>query len=295
MLISFVVNYVVGGWEPDSKRLGGTEDSVVKWASMLADRGHIVQVYRNGLSRMYHDVLYLPREEYITSDSDITINVNSSDTAPINPTLYITTETDATQKDLSKYSAVLWPSQWGVDNIPVNNKNIFILPYGYDETLVYPGEKTRKQCLYASSPDRGLRTLLQIWPEVYEAHPDATLKVTYGAMEYDFPGIEFIGEASEEEMNQLYRKSEYWLHPCNGGELYCITGIKAQAAGCWPVIIPTMALAETVTYGTFCTKENYAEKLIEALNGHPEPPVNPYPTWTSTTDRLEEIIKTVLK
>lgn len=294
MLINFVVGYVHGGWEPDNKRLGGTEDSVVKWASILSDRGHVVQVYRNGLSRMYHDVLYLPREEY-TESGDVTINVNSSDTAPIGPTLYITTETDATQKDLSQYSAVLWPSQWGVDNIPVNNKNIYILPYGYDETLIYPGEKIRKQCLYASSPDRGLVDLLRAWPKIYSAHPDATLKVTYGAPIYDYPGIDFLGEATEDEMNQLYKESEYWVHPCNGGELYCITGIKAQAAGCWPVIIPTMALSETVTYGTFCTKENYAEKLIEALYEHPEPPVNPYPTWTSTTDRLLEIISDTIK
>lgn len=300
MRINFLVNQVQGGWEPTDTRLGGTEESVVRWAEELAKRGHRVNVYSNlredkDVPLNHNGVTYYDRTEWVYMPMDGCINIKSSEVAPKEPTLYLTNETDATSKDLSKYLGVIWPSEWALENIPVNNPVRYVLPHGYDHTKIYHDKKVRKQCLYASSPDRGLDVLLRAWPEIYAAHPDATLKVTYGAPEYDFPGIEFLGEVDEERMNQLYRESEYWLHPCTGGELFGITGIKAQAAGCWPVYVPTMALAETVKYGTKSTFETFAKDVIEALNTAPNPPTLKYDNWETSTDRLLEIIYDTLK
>lgn len=307
MRINFLVNEVAGGWEPTDRRLGGTEESVARWAEELVRRGHDVIVYRNPTHKMndtaiHKGVWYKNSKWYPQPDkADICINVKSSHIAPKEPMLYLTNETDAGDADLSKYLGVIWPSQWAEENIPVDNSRRFILPHGYDSSKIYPSKKIPKQCLYASSPDRGLETLLRVWPKVHAAHPDATLKVTYGATEFDFPGIEFLGEVDEETMNQLYRESDIWTHPCNGGELYGITGIKAQAAGCVPVIIPTMALKETVRHGYFTDEAHYAETLIKALD---EPEKRSeirkalsrerYPDWQDSTDRLLEIIKEVL-
>lgn len=300
MLVNFLVNEVAGGWESTDTRLGGTEESVVRWAEELAERGHKVSVYKNGRSLLSETmppsgnyVDYYDRSLYASHDNaDICINIKSSDIAPKEPTLYLTNETNASDLDLSKYLGVIWPSQWCVDNIPVNNKT-FILPHGYDPTQVYPGKKIAKQCFYASSPDRGLDTLLAAWPKVYAAHPDASLILTYGA-DVSMPGVINLGNVDEDTMNEIYRTSEFWLHPCNGGELYCMTGIKAQASGCWPVIIPTMALAETVKFGTFSTVETYADDLIRELGqGHIVPNIT-YPNWKNSTDKLEEIIKSVV-
>lgn len=286
MRIDFLVNYVHGGWKPTDKRLGGTEESVVEWAKELSRRGHQTIVYDNDTRDLY------------TGDSDITINVKSWDTDPKGPTLYLTNETNASDLDLSKYLGVIWPSKWARDNIPVNNKT-FILPHGYNSKEIYPGKKVPKQCLYASSPDRGLDTLLRAWPSVLVSHPDATLIVTYGAQLYDIPGVTYL-DATEQEMNELYRTSDIWAYPCSGGELYCMTGIKAQAAGCVPVIIPTMALVETVKVGYIAHKDNYAERLIYALGdnreGYREALVKEnYPDWQDSTDRLLEIIEEVLR
>lgn len=305
MRVNFLVNEVAGGWEPTDKRLGGTEDSVVRWAEELSKRGHSVYVYRNSRIDDHSDMLVrgvnYVGTSYYRGGGDICINIKSSHIAPKEPTLYLTNETDATNADLSAYLGVIWPSQWAVDNIPVNNKT-FILPHGYDETKISLTKKKPKQCLYASSPDRGLETLLRAWPKVYAAHPDATLKVTYGAPEYDVPGVEFLGEVDEETMNQLYSESDIWCHPCNGGELFCIVGIKAQAAGCVPVVIPTMALSETVRHGYFANEETYADVLIMALsnqNGKTDDirrllSQEHYPNWKDSTDKLEEIIAEVL-
>lgn len=296
--MNFLVNEVEGGWEPTDKRLGGTEESVKEWAFELAKRNHEVTVYRNSkhseTDYLYKDLVWYKPRTWYQGGSDICINVKSSDIAPKEPTLYLTNETNASDLDLSAYAGVIWPSQWAVDNIPVNNKT-FILPHGYDPKKIYPGKKIPKQCFYASSPDRGLDTLLEAWPKVMTLHPDATLLLTYGVSGIDLPGVTCLGEVDEETMNEIYRTSDIWCHPANGGELYCMTGVKAQAASCWPVIIPTMALSETVKYGTFSTKENYADDLIKALDSTHEIPKHHYPSWEDSTDKLLDIIKDVLK
>lgn len=293
MRINFLVNHVAGGWEPTDTRLGGTEESVVRWAEELVRRGHTCMIFRNGRNDLdgFNGVYYENRNNY-KGLGDICINVKSSEIAPKEPTLYLTNETNASDLDLSKYLGVIWPSQWCVDNIPVNNK-IFILPHGYDETKIYPETKITKQCFYASSPDRGLDTLLEAWPSIHKAHPDATLLLSYGVTDVNLPNVICLGDADEETMNEVYRTSQYWLHPCNGGELFGITGIKAQAAGCWPVYIPTMALSETVQFGTKSTKETFADDVIEALNTEPVIPKKHFVNWSESTDILEEIIKSV--
>jgi glycosyltransferase involved in cell wall biosynthesis len=115
------------------------------------------------------------------------------------------------------------------------------------------------------------------------------------------PGVINLGEVSEEDMNEVYRTSSIWCHPCNGGELYCMTGIKAQAANCVPVIIPTMALAETVRHGIRCTKENYAQKLATVVEDgglqayeRGKLAKEHYPDWQDSTDALLAVIEKVL-
>lgn len=293
MKINFLVNHVFDGWSPLDTRLGGTEESIVRWAEIIANKGHLVVVYMNGFEGEHNKVTYIDRFKY-DGDGDICINVKSSEVAPKEPTLYLTNETNAYQKDLSIYKGVIWPSQWAVDNITVNNPKTYILPHGYDSDVIYPGNKIRKQCFYASSPDRGLDRLLEAWPEVMKEHPDATLLITYGVTGIDLPGVICLGDADEETMNEVFKTSEYWCHPCSGGELFGITGIKAQVAQCWPVIIPTMALKETVKYGTFSNYQDYTKDLIDALHQEQLVPEFHYPDWNETADMLMEIIQNTL-
>lgn len=295
MKIDFLVNEVSGGWEPTDVRLGGTERGVVEWANELSDRGHEVRVYRNsktGYHMVVGEVSYNDRDDYDGS-GDITINVKSPEVGVAGPTIFYTNDVDADKQDLSHYGSVIHISNWAKDNIPVNNENVFVVPHGYNDKVIYPTVKYPQTCLYSSSPDRGLETLLKSWPKVKRECPDATLIVTYGAEGAEYPGIEYLGEVSEEEMDELYRTSDIWCHPANGGELQCIAGLKAQAAGCWPVVIPTMALQETIHYGTFATEDNYADKLVEALKGHPEQSYKGV-SIEESTDKLLEVIQFTL-
>lgn len=289
MEINFLVNYVQGGWSPSSTRLGGTEEGVVQWAKELDRKGHVVTVFHNGEHGFWNGVEYRDRDQY-RGECDITINVKSFEVDPIGPTLYLTNETDADMKDLSKYDAVIWPSEWAAVNIPVNNDKIYILPYGCNLNEIYPGEKAKKRCLYASSPDRGLSTVYAAWPKIQKAHPDAELIVTYND---DIP---------EYEMNEYYRTSDLWLHPASGGELYCITGYKAQAAGCVPVYFPVMALKETVRHGIQSRPGEFADDVIAILNNDAarekirmELAQEDYLSWEENTDMLLDIIDDILE
>lgn len=303
MRIIFLVNEVSGGWEPTDTRLGGTEESVVRWAEELVKCEHEVMVYKNGWDKWfeYNGVQYEPRGMYGAHPRDICINVKSFEVEPKEPTLYLTNEIDASAHDLSKFAGVIWPSEWAEEHIPVNNPRRFILPHGYDPQKIFYRRKVPKQCLYASSPDRGLDTLAQIWPAIVEKHPDAHLYVTYGG-QIDAPNVT-CGEFTEEEMNQLYIDSEFWLHPANGGELYCISGIKAQAARCIPVYFPVMALAETVKAGVQCTDaRDMYNKLVALMDDEDEKAEYrrqfrflKFPTWEDSTSRLLEIVESCLK
>lgn len=300
--ISFVCNpvYINGGWSPWDTRIGGSEESIVEWSKRLHKRGYKVQVFHNGRHGRYKGVEYRDHSDF--EPGDVTININYPQYKSTAPTIFWTSLTE--HPDLSHFDVVCAISKYQIENCGIVHNNIKLLPPGYDDLKIYPGKKIPKQCFYASSPDRGLDTLLEAWPKVHQVHPNATLLVTYGG-NIDLPGVINLGEVDEKTMNEIYRTSEIWCHPCNGGELYCMTGIKAQAAECVPVIIPTMALSETVRTGYFTDKNHYADTLIEAMQ--PESGTEHlrsilrhirkdtgYPTWESTTDELEKIIKSVV-
>ena len=124
---------------------------------------------------------------------------------------------------------------------------------------------------YGSSHVRGLAYLYEIWPEVKKAVPQATLDVYYGRESYDkvhkgnpermkwmddlmakakkLEGVTDHGKVGQKEIVQHMFESGVWAYPCPFPEIYCITAVKAQAAGCIPVSSNFAALNETVRYG----------------------------------------------
>jgi len=129
--------------------------------------------------------------------------------------------------------------------------------------------KEKGSMLYCSSYDRGLEELLMKWDEVKARLGLKKLYVAYGwdFMEkmiaqdpnrarwrdhmnslMDRDDIEHVGRLTEDEINKLYWKSEYWVLPLSNpdSELFCMNAIKAQYCGCKPVVRRIGALQETV-------------------------------------------------
>lgn len=294
MTISFLVNEVRDGWSPYDTRLGGTEESVVEWSKRLKLKGQDVVVYQNGFVGEYEGVRYKPQSEY--KPQGVTINVKNSLVPPQEQTWYLTNEVDAGKLDLHEFTGVILPSKWALDNLRVYHSNIQILAHGYDQTKIFPHPKMPFTCLYASSPDRGLDELRSLWPQVVEQVPEAQLFVTYGGY-LDTPNTICLGDVDSETMNQLFNTTQFWIHPCTGGELYCISAIKAQAAQAIPIYYPTMALTETVRWGVRVHQDTLVRKLVNAMTDESyrreiiaRLSMEEYPNWDTTTDHLLKIL-----
>lgn len=123
---------------------------------------------------------------------------------------------------------------------------------------------------YFSAYYRGLECLLDMWDRIREQVPDATIDVYYGweswvglegeddfyyRMEEKFEqykdkGVTVHGRVSHEELAKAMKQIQVWAYPTQFEEIHCITALKAQEAGCYPVVTNVAALKETVQSGT---------------------------------------------
>lgn len=126
---------------------------------------------------------------------------------------------------------------------------------------------------YFSSYDRGLECLLGMWLKIREQVPDATLDIYYGWDSFDKAnkgntermrwkwgiikklhelkahGVTEHGRVSHEELAQKMKEIQVWAYPTEFTEIHCITALKAQEAGCYPIVTEVAALKETVING----------------------------------------------
>lgn len=307
--ISVCCNHVTGGWNPqNTDDLGASEEMVVKVAESWVRQGHEVTVYQNGFHGIHNGVIYLPRAIAPELDQDLLVLYKTFEhfDRPAGMTIFWTTDLPQPGQAASFLPPVV------VDRL---DAVICISEYHRQELLracpwLSP-EKTKahwlgvdslelsksicapvgKRVIYASSPDRGLGFLLEEWPKVREAVPDAELRVVYG---FDFwkksevvvsadqaeamrqersrlegmlnqPGVVYRGRLSRGEYLQEMNEASIWAYPCTGGELCCKTALEAQFLGLYPVVIPTMVLQETVQTGSKVTREEFIPELIRAL------------------------------
>ena len=78
-------------------------------------------------------------------------------------------------------------------------------------------------------PRKGLDVLLEAWPSVLEAVPDAEL-VVMGAKR-DLPDIEWLGWVDDTTKAEMLNSSAVYVAPNTGGESFGIVLLEAMAAG----------------------------------------------------------------
>ena len=176
---------------------------------------------------------------------------------------------------------------------------------------------------YFSAYYRGLECLLDMWPAIRKEVPDAMLDVYYGweswialegedafytKMEQRFAdlsgeGVTVHGRVSHRELAKAMRTIQVWAYPTQFPEIHCITALKAQEAGCYPVVTNVAALAETVQSGDKIRtqriyiddyqKEKFVKKVVEALKegktGTPVPDCDWSDVAQSWDNAIEEI------
>jgi glycosyltransferase involved in cell wall biosynthesis len=125
--------------------------------------------------------------------------------------------------------------------------------------------KTRPPVLaYTSTPYRGLDVLLEAFPRIRQAVPEATLKVFSGMGVYQIPaaedqarfgalyqrcrdsaGVEYVGSLPQPQLAAELANAAVLAYPNTYPETSCIAVLEALAAGCTVVTSGRGALPET--------------------------------------------------
>lgn len=152
-----------------------------------------------------------------------------------------------------------------------------------------PIVRNPKKVIYASSPDRGLKGLLDIFKRAREVVPDLELHVFYGfnnikklmaadivadkmwrqlvdhvESHADLPGFHIRGRVSQDELYREWLSAGIWCYPSNFWETSCITCMEAQCMGAIPLTTTVWAEGENTLHGIKLAGDAYNDKLVQA-------------------------------
>lgn len=269
MILEIWTENLTGNWVWGyDNYLGGTPEFIINTAECASNIFDEVYVYYDGSPGENNGVYYLPRRDYVGRDVLLSCNDVPHNMAEYN--IYWSNWHNNKQDHYMNFDERIVLSNY---HKSIFGKDSRIVPHSCWPKSFNGSNKIRKQCLYSSSPDRGAEFLKSIWGNVNK-QTGAELICTYDQ------------NISEDKMIEYYNSSQFWLHPCQGVELFCIAAVKAQVAKCIPIVVPNMALDETVKYGVKTTLDNYEVDLINAINNLPEVKDVDFGDWDSVTREL---------
>ena len=127
-----------------------------------------------------------------------------------------------------------------------------------------------RRLAYASTPFRGLDVLLDVFPRIRAAVPDAELDIFSSMRVYGWdekqdreqfgelyrkaqqPGVQLAGTVPQPELAKRLQEARVLAYPNTYAETFCIAAVEAQAAGCVVVTTALGALPQTVGDGGIC-------------------------------------------
>lgn len=290
----FVTMSTLMGTDPKQVGCGGSEYAILTLCELWAKRGDKVRFYNNprefGKSPFeqcnisdFHpmderDVLMIfrspnPRVEGARgmriwwSHDQYTIN-SFKDFAPKVEKIIVN----------SPFHADYFAKTYGITNTIIIDEPV--RTWEYERTDI---QKVPKRCIFCSVPDRGLKELLEMWPRIIGAVPEASLVITsdyrlWGAnfrgnerfvqSAMGMPGVTFLGAIPRPRLVEEQLKAEVLPYFCTYNELFCYAVAECEVAGALPITTEIGALT-TTNMGWFATKEQFANVVIEALNKNP--------------------------
>lgn len=275
-------------WCPADPRRG-TEEFYTATARELTARGNTVVVRYDGPDADVDGVVYVPRERDVSFAFDVSLACNQDPRTAGEYERRCAPEGQRvvwwTNKYGQTYADVVRGGGGPDAYVVISNYHRLafgrgaVIGHGCDhERLPRPAAKA-PIAAYTSSPDRGLDFLRGVWPEIEKA-TGVRLVATDGSM-------------TNAEVDNLYTAAKFWVHPGLGVELFCISALKAQVAGCIPIVVPHMALEETVRFGCKTDLWRFAEAAIETIRGASSvtvPHASDFPTWASVTADLAAVL-----
>jgi glycosyltransferase involved in cell wall biosynthesis/Tfp pilus assembly protein PilF len=299
---------------PRSRGLGGTESAIVYLAEALARRGHRVVVLNNCDEPGRFDGVEYTRWETLpgrclSDRPDVLVGVRFWQTigkgrfAPLQ--IFWTgdafdqpfVEHLADRRARAEIDLYMLQSVWQVETFRAHHHlpaaQVVQTTLGTAaSTLGPPGSPSvpaarARRLAYASTPFRGLDVLLDLFPRIRAACPDATLEIfssmqVYGVTEAEDrqqfkavyrkarqPGVTLVGSLPQLELAARLAQARVLAYPNHYAETFCIAAAEAQAAGCVVVTSARGALPETVGDGGICVPGDprtaaYQQGFVEA-------------------------------
>ncbi|MFQ5771784.1 MAG: glycosyltransferase family 4 protein, partial [bacterium] len=265
---------IYNGNSPETYPLGGSQSALVYLTRALAKLGHDVHVYNNCSSPgVYHGVHYHQIKEitevnrFLYSDAFISLRnprvfhrwVNSGacilwsqDAFDQNYLQEIKTNEDIRHNIDAIFCVSKWQAwtfmthlHWPADKIFIT-RNAIWSEYYPKEFSEPPG----RRLVYTSTPFRGLELLLQLFPRIYKAVPDAELHVFSSMQVYqqdkaeeqkkfghiyelaNQPGVTMHGSVGQKVLASELIRCRVLAYPNIFPETSCIAAMEALAAGC---------------------------------------------------------------
>ena len=302
------------GNSPVEGPLGGSESGIVYMARELAGIGHSVRVYCNcpepeiydGVRYQHHHRFF---EEFRVMPWDVFISFRSFDPFLIGRvaprTIFWTGDAfdqpaishlghPAIQDNIDLHFCVSeWQRSTFIDTFDLSPEKVVATRNGFRDDLV-PAERQKiwTNGIYSSTPFRGLKGLLEMFPRIREQVGNMSLDVfssmkVYGWTEdndreaygdlykvAEQPGVTMHGSVGQKLLLEELSRSGFLLYPNTFDETSCIAAIEAQACGAVVVTSAKAGLNETVADGEtgFCiegdpSSETYKRKFVEAVVG----------------------------
>lgn len=296
-------------WDPETiikKGGGGSETAVIELASRFAKAGYEVVVYANPVKpgTVFEGVKYEYASEINFADEfDIFISWRNPwilKTVDIKANkLYLWLQDimqpfDYTEALVGRVDKIIVLSSYHRWTSPhVKESKFYYTTNGINLKLIEEVEKEMGNvkrepgyCIYASSADRGLDPLVQMWPDVKKSVKHARLTWFYGwnswnVLRKDKDAAKFKkrlikqmakakilegGRIGKKELYKEYLKAQFLTYPLIGpAETSCITVMEAQALGVIPITTGITALEETQQFGLKIPMEVYKDTLIRSL------------------------------
>ena len=306
-------------WSPRrvATGIGGSEEAVIYMGQKLAALGWNVDVFGwpgKGEEGIYDGVNYRPFYEFDPAQPCAVYiawrNMDMVQYAPKGSAtlawLHDVQKADFWSPALvEKYDRIMVLSEWHKGNLLeaapyIADDKIWVTRNGImpEQFLLDHQPRDTNKVIFASSPDRGLACLLEMWDRIKGKNPHASLDVFYGFTKtYDYlrksddryrrykeltledmkaKGVNFIGMVGHQELASRMVGAGVWAYPTQFLEISCITGMKTQAAGLVPVQTGVAALGETVFAGRKIDVEDiyeneeaqdrFVDAVVEATN-----------------------------
>jgi hypothetical protein len=282
----------VGGLFSDPRGLTGSEASLVGYSTGLAKLGHEVSVYTNVTAPGEVDgARFRPYGEWSEASKEprdaVIAWMSSTPLMPVPDGAFRVAMEQCS--DFGNHvpgwerfaDSLCLLSRSHVEQMTPQStfprEKIRIAHNGVDPQEFKPLRKVPGSCLWASSHDRGLHNLLELWPEIRRRVPWATLKVCYdttGLVAFskrndphplirelaqrstyslealrrlEAHGVQMLGSVSRRDIARLMGESEALAYPCQPvrfTETFGSSVLEAMAAGCVPVITSADCFAE---------------------------------------------------